>query len=484
MVAPAASGKEAQRRCRCNRVNVRSRMAQCGPGGHCDLSRFCGGQPAAHTADKSEAQPPSVVLRESDVEEVATLTAALPTASLNGAVPDLGLVEEEVEHIGSIAAETDKLEALALCTVFATGALRLVGRMLDPERGVMPLSAEDLDQDGVLGLADHVKQLATLRCGEQLERLLAPHFWGRTAHLAEELVTADELSPVMKAAQRSNYSRRGMLRYLHQKVVGKLAALPLEEQAAPETVSEFMGKALERMSTPGYGVVEAVRAVREFLDLYDALRGITTHDALTAVEALGIGPMDAPPSRRQDSVREELYHPLEMLFTEELFTKLAAIISSILPEYRVANNVFFMELFEEAIVPLLDFLEELLCDGLLVRKECADVIKGVVGQVREDVSEVTIALYSTVLVKKAQNGPLDDNPVLLRTALKQQLEEQAIAAFEEAQGEAHQAELAAAEAAQQVEALVLNAAGPSDSEESEEGAPAESQGGMAGQGSG
>ncbi len=53
----------------------------------------------------------------------------------------------------------------------------------------------------------------------------------------------------------------------------------------------------------------------------------------------------------------------------------------------------------EAIVPLLEFLEELLCDGLLVSEERADVIKGLVGQVGQAVSEVTRALTASLMIK-------------------------------------------------------------------------------------
>ncbi len=49
-------------------------------------------------------------------------------------------------------------------------------------------------------------------------------------------------------------------------------------------------------------------------------------------------------------VRHSLYEPLELLFSEELFTKLAGIISSTLPAYRIADDVFLVELFEGALV--------------------------------------------------------------------------------------------------------------------------------------
>ncbi|GAB4817043.1 hypothetical protein N2152v2_004089 [Parachlorella kessleri] len=294
------------------------------------------------------------------------------------------------EVAGSIGPQLAQyLGRLALGTVFATGTLRLLGEILDPQNGVMPLQGQNLYSGNGLAGVDYVKDLATLRCGDELEWLLARPFWELVKHLIRELVTPDkrvELSPVVQAAQRSNSADSALLRYLYEEVVNKFAALPQEEHNEPETRAgnSYHG---DGKQTAGTSVEEAVDNVRELIKFYRALRGPSTHGMLGAVAASGVARRGATPSHPLDLVEQALYCPLESLFSEDLFIKLVGVIDSIMPTYSIGDDALFTQLFEGAIFPLLVFLKALLCNDILVDTQSAAIIRNLVKEVKRTVPE-------------------------------------------------------------------------------------------------
>ncbi|GAB4817044.1 hypothetical protein N2152v2_004090 [Parachlorella kessleri] len=355
------------------------------------------------------------------------------------------IIDEVAWSIGPDLAQY--LGGLTLGTVFATGALRLLGNILDPENVVMPLQAQALHSMKGLADLDYVKHLTMLRCGEHLERLLARPFLGRIAHLHKDLKATDQLeglSPVMEAAQRSNTVKHGMLRYLRKQVLTKFVALPLEEQAEPQTVPAYMLKALERISTPGRSVEDAVRNVRELVTVYHALRGQHgAHGLLRELVASGATPRDAPPSAQLESVNQALHRSLDGLFTEEHFTKLSNILCIIMRIRSRVHDALLLQLFEGAINPLLGFLETLLCDGFLTSTRCADHIRAVVAVGQH---------HALVLARAVNTAVVGKEP-----PLRQQDTEACV----RARAEAEQTKAAVAEVAKQVERDMVRALGAS-----------------------